>query len=68
MILAAPEAEAGGSKVQGLPEPQGKFKACLGNSVRLCLKIKRTNRAGYIFAAYRKTLKTQRFSFQPLRP
>lgn len=68
MILAAPEAEAGGSKVQGLPGPQDKFKACLGNLVRLCLKIKRTNRAGYTFAAERKTLKTQRFSFQPLRP
>lgn len=51
MILAAPEAEAGGSKVQGLPGPQDKFKACLGNLVRLCLKIKRTNRAGYTFAA-----------------
>lgn len=68
MILAVPEAEAGESKVQGLPGLQSKFKACLGSLVRLCLKTKCTKRAEYRFVADCKALKSQRFNVQSLIP
>lgn len=39
-------AEAVCLQIQWLPMPQDKFKANLGNLVRLCLKIKREKRLG----------------------